>query len=133
MVKVKRVDHVGIAVRGIPEASGLYGLLGLHAAFAEELPQHGVNAAFLTVGNARIELLEPTSADGAVGRFLERRGEGIHHLCLAVEDLDGAVRELLEAGVEMIDRVPRPGARGHRVAFIHPKSTHGVLIELIQD
>ncbi len=133
MIEVKRVDHVAVAVKAISDLLPFYGLLGLRAAGVEEVPQQGVRVALLPAGEGQIELLEPTATDGAVAAFLERRGEGIHHLCLAVEDLEGAIQQLLEAGVEMIDRTPRPGAQGRRVAFIHPRSTHGVLIELTED
>ncbi len=130
MIKVKRIDHVGIAVKGISEVLPFYSLLGLGVEGTETLPKHGVSAAFLNIGESQIELLEPLGPDSGVGKFLERRGEGIHHICMTVEDIDGAVQELIDAGVEMIDRAPRPGGKGHRVAFVHPKSTHGVLVEL---
>ncbi len=130
MIKVKRIAHVGIAAKSTGEVLPFYELLGLALSAPEELPQQGVTASFLPVGEGEIELLEPLGTDSGVAKFLERRGEGIHHLCLEVEDIDGAVKELLAAGIEMIDQAPRPGAEGHRVAFVHPRSTHGVLVEL---
>lgn len=130
MIKVKRIAHVGIAAKSTGEVLPFYELLGLALSAPEELPQQGVTASFLPVGEGEIELLEPLGTESGVAKFLERRGEGIHHLCLEVEDIDGAVKELLAAGIEMIDQAPRPGAEGHRVAFVHPRSTHGVLVEL---
>jgi methylmalonyl-CoA epimerase len=130
MIKVKRIAHVGIAAKSTGEVLPFYELLGLELSAPEELPRQGVTASFLPVGEGEIELLEPLGTESGVAKFLERRGEGIHHLCLEVEDIDGAVKELLAAGIEMIDQAPRPGAEGHRVAFVHPRSTHGVLVEL---
>lgn len=132
-MKVKRIDHVAVAVKGISDALPVYGLLGMQAAATEELPDRGVRVAFLPAGECQVEMLEPLAPESNVGRFLQKRGEGIHHICLAVEDIDSAIEELLNAGVRMIDAVARPGAGGHRVAFIHPDSTHGVLVELLED
>ena len=131
MIKIKRVDHVGIAVKDTVEALPFYRLLELQVAATEDLSARGLKIAFLPAGECKVELLEPTRPDSTVGKFLEKRGEGIHHIAFAVEDIDGAVKELLAAGVQMIDQAPRPGGGGHRVAFIHPDSAHGVLVELV--
>lgn len=133
MIKVKRIEHVGIAVSSSSDAASFYRVLGLEVAHAEELPEGGLKVAMLPVGDSSIELLEPTTPDSTVAKFLERRGEGIHHLAVCVEDIEGAVRELLAAGVRMIDQTPRPGAGGTKVAFVHPAAAHGVLIELVEE
>ena len=133
MINVKRIDHVGVAVKDCAKAASAYSLLGLKVHQTEEIPERALKVAMLPVGGSEIELLEPTSADGTVAKFLEKRGQGIHHLALTVENLDEAVKELLDAGVRMIDQTPRPGAGGTRVAFVHPEATHGVLIELVEE
>ncbi|MGE5620068.1 MAG: methylmalonyl-CoA epimerase [Sphingomonadaceae bacterium] len=133
-MKVKRVEHVGIVVKSIEEALPFYGLLGLKADATENLPQAGLKIAFLPVGESRLELLEPTSEESSQGRFLRDNGEGIHHLCVAVDDIEGAIKELLEAGCKMVDQTPRSVFGGKkRVAFVHPSSTHGVRLELWED
>jgi len=132
MIKVKGIDHVGVAVKDGEDAATIYNLLGLGVEHTEEIPDGGIKVAMLPVGESSIELLEPTRADSTVARFLEKRGEGIHHLAVRVEDIQGAVSELLAAGVKMIDQVPRTGAHGTRVAFVHPAAAHGVLIELVE-
>lgn len=125
------IDHVGIAVRSLEEAVPLWrALLGDPPSGWEPVPAEGVRVAFFGEGAGRIELLEPTDPESPVGRFIERRGEGIHHVCLAVEDLDGALDRAREAGLEPIDPGVRRGAGGHRVAFFHPRDTGGVLVEL---
>jgi len=131
MIKIKRVDHVGIAVKDTVEALPFYRLLDLQVTATEDLSARGLKIAFLPAGECKVELLEPTKPDSTVGKFIEKRGEGIHHIAFAVEDIDGAVKELQAAGIEMIDQAPRPGGGGHRVAFIHPSSAHGVLVELV--
>ncbi len=133
MIKVKRIDHVGIGVESMAAAIPFYELLGIGVRETEDLSARGLKLAFLPVGESQVELLEPTDASSSVGKFLAKRGEGIHHICLAVEDIDAAVKELTAAGIKMIDQVPRPGGGGHRIAFIHPDSTHGVLVELLED
>jgi methylmalonyl-CoA/ethylmalonyl-CoA epimerase len=131
MIKIKRVEHVGLAVNDCSSAASFYELLGLKVHCTEEVPDGGLKVAMLPVGESELELLEPVQPDSTVAKFLAKRGEGIHHLALRVEDIDGAVRELLEAGVKMIDETPRPGAGGKMVAFVHPGATHGVLLELV--
>lgn len=124
-----RLDHVGIAVRSLAEAIPLYERLERVAASPpEEIPGQGVRAVF--VGTT--ELLEPTAPDTAVGRFLERRGPGLHHVAWRVPDLAAELVRLEAEGVRLVDRAPRPGARGHRVAFLHPSATGGVLVELVE-
>jgi methylmalonyl-CoA epimerase len=128
-----RLDHVGVAVRSLAEALRPYTEgLGLVIGGTEEVPAQKVRVAFLPIGETRIELLEPTAADSPIARFLERRGEGIHHLCLEVDDLEAALARLKAAGVPLVDDAPRPGAEGCRVAFVHPKGLAGVLLELTE-
>ncbi|MHB1161517.1 MAG: methylmalonyl-CoA epimerase [Chloroflexota bacterium] len=130
-MKVKRVEHVGVAVRDCSDAASFYRLLGLEVGGTEDIPERALKVAMLPVGEGEIELLEPTTPDGTVAKFIEKRGEGIHHLALCVEDIEAAVKELLAAGVRMIDQAPRPGAGGTMVAFVHPDAANGVLIELV--
>jgi methylmalonyl-CoA epimerase len=127
-----RLAHLGIVVRGIEAAEALTRRLGLPAARHETLEREGVRAAFVTVGGSEIELLEPLTAAGPVGRFLAGRGEGIHHVALEVPDIELALARARAAGMRLIDEFPRPGADGSKVAFIHPTSAHGVLLELVE-
>jgi methylmalonyl-CoA/ethylmalonyl-CoA epimerase len=127
-----RIDHIGIVVRDVQEALTAYGAaLGLPLKEVVDVPDQGVRVAFLPVGESNVELVQPTADDTGIARFLEKRGEGIHHLCLEVEDIEAALARLKEQGVPLIDRVPRQGVHG-RVAFIHPKGMHGVLVELVE-
>ncbi|MER3398470.1 MAG: methylmalonyl-CoA epimerase [Chloroflexota bacterium] len=131
-MKPKRVDHIAIAVRDLEAALEFFReRLGLDVDQVVTVERDRVRVAFLPVGDTHLELLEPLDEAGPVARFIDRRGEGLHHVCLEVEDIGAALAELGAAGVELIDRVPRPGAEG-LVAFIHPKSSHGVLLELVQ-
>lgn len=128
-----RLDHVGIAVRSLAVALTPYTKgLGLTEAAVQEVPSEKVRVAFLPVGETRLELLEPTADDSPVARFLARRGEGIHHLCFQVDDLEATLAGLRRAGVELVDQKPRVGAGGSRVAFIHPRGMAGVLVELVE-
>jgi methylmalonyl-CoA/ethylmalonyl-CoA epimerase len=127
---IKAIDHVGVAVRSIAEARALYEALGLAVAAIEEVPQEGVRVALIPCGESRIELLEPTSADSPVARFLERRGPGLHHLCLATDDVRAADQRLRAAGLTPLRAEPTPGAGGCWVQFVHPKSAGGVLLEI---
>lgn len=130
---IKRVDHIGIAVRNIEEVLNFYRqCLGLELAHTEVEPDHRVVVAFLPAGESEVELLEPIDPDSAVGRFLQKRGEGIHHICFEVKDLRQALARLKEQGVSLIDEEPRLGTGGKRIAFLHPKGAHGVLIELYE-
>jgi methylmalonyl-CoA/ethylmalonyl-CoA epimerase len=127
------LDHVAVAVTSIAEAQPLFeSLLGATGSPIEQVPSQNVNVVFLGEGGGRIELLEPTAPDSAVARFLERRGPGLHHLAYRVDNIDAELARLAAAGYELIDRNGRPGAGGHRVAFLHPRSTGGVLVELVE-
>jgi len=125
-----KIDHLGVAVASIDEALAVYRALGLAEVQREEVPGQKVVAAFLPVGESRIELLEPTADDSPVAKFLAKRGEGIHHVCFAVEDIDAALEDLSRRGFRLIHREAVPGADGKRIAFLHPEAGHGVLIEL---
>ena len=127
------VDHIGIAVRNLDAALKAYAAIGLRPTSTEALPSEGVRIAFLPAGEAHLELLEPLAADGTLAKFLENRGEGLHHIALAVDDIEAAMRRAQSAGLAVIDKVPRQGARGRRVAFIHPRSTGGVLLEFVEN
>ena len=127
------IDHLGIAVRRIDERLGLWAdALGLRLGGRERVDAEGVDVAFLHAGPTRIELLEPTGAESPIGRHLERRGEGLHHVTFAVDHLDEALARLRAAGVEVVGDAVRRGAGGHRIAFLHPRSTGGVLVELVE-
>ena len=128
-MKVLKIDHLGIAVASLQEALGAYRALGFEVSDVHEVATERVRAAFLPVGEARLELLEPTEPDSVIARFLQKRS-GLHHVCLLVEDLEAALAELRARGVELLDQAPRPGAGGSRVAFIHPRAAGGVLLEL---
>lgn len=133
MSEEPKIDHVGIAVKSLERAAGLYAeLLGEEPAGREEVPGEGVEVAFFGRGGGRVELLEPTDDESAVARFLERRGPGIHHVCLRVEDVEAAVERATAAGAELVPPGIRTGAGGSRVAFLHPRSTGGVLLELTE-
>ncbi|MCL6431182.1 MAG: methylmalonyl-CoA epimerase [Anaerolineae bacterium] len=128
---IGRIDHIGIAVADLASALDFYdGALGLAASEIEEVPDQQVRLAVIPVGESRLELLQSTAPDGPVGRFVEKHGEGIHHICFEVDDIDSALATLRAAGVRLIDQQPRTGAGGRRIAFLHPRSAHGVLIEL---
>jgi len=128
-----KIDHIGIATRGIQDAVTFYlEGLGLQVAETEEVAEQKVRVAMLPIGESRIELLEATSADSPIARFLEKRGPGIHHIALRVEDIHVALSDLKQKGARLIDEEPRTGAGGCLVAFVHPSSTGGVLLELVQ-
>lgn len=128
-----KVDHIGIATRQIDEALALWrDALGLHVDFTEEVTEQGVRVAMLPIGETHLELLEPLSENSPVGKFLEKRGPGIHHLAIAVTDIRATLAQLKEKGTRLIDETPRTGARGCLVAFVHPSSANGVLLELVQ-
>jgi methylmalonyl-CoA epimerase len=128
-IRIKRIDHVGIAVPSLAEARAAFEALGFQVDAEHDVPSEKVKTAFLPVGESHLELLEPTEAGSVIGRFLEKRG-GVHHLCVEVEDIDAALAELKSRGVRLVDETPRVGAGGCRVAFIHPKAAAGVLLEL---
>jgi methylmalonyl-CoA/ethylmalonyl-CoA epimerase len=128
-----RLTHVGIAVRDGSVSSRLFEvLLGSQPGHREEVADQKVRTVLFDVGSAGLELLEPTSAESTVAKFIDKRGEGIHHLSFEVDDIQGEIERLRSAGFQMIDEKPRPGAGGYLVAFIHPKSTNGVLVEISQ-
>jgi len=127
------VNHIGIAVKHLEEAKKIFSeALGLLCIDEKTLPERGVRVAFLSSGNTTVELLEGIGPESAVSKFIEQRGPGIHHLCFEVDGIERVMKELAESGVRLIDEKPRPGAEGKPVAFVHPKSTLGVLIELIE-
>lgn len=128
----KHLDHVCIAVRDIEDTLRFYqGVFGVDGAEVEEVEDQGVRAALINVGDSQIEFIQPTDRTGGVARFIERRGEGMHHICFEVDDLPRKLKLLADNGMELIDTVPRRGVSG-MVAFIHPRSTRGVLIELVE-
>lgn len=128
---IKKLDHIGIAVRNLQEASRFYEeVLGLKVVGTEVVSDQKVRIAFIPLGDTRIELLEATQPDGPVAKFIEKRGEGIHHIALAVENINTEIERLNEKGIQLIDAYPRKGAHQLRIAFVHPKSSHGVLLEL---
>jgi len=132
-MKVIKIDHLGIAVKDIAEAGKLFrNVLGLKLSSTETVEEQNVGTAIFSLGDVGVELLESTSPDGPVARFIEKRGEGIQHLALQVDDLEKAIEELKAKGIRLIDEQPRKGAAGTRIAFLHPKSTFGILIELIE-
>lgn len=129
-----RIDHLGIAVPSLDASVPLYeALLGAPAEHFEEVPDQQVRAAFFSVGESHLELLEATHEDSAIARFLGAGRKGIHHVCVAVRDLDGLLAEYKAKGVRLIDETPRIGAGGKRIAFVHPRSTGGILLELSED
>jgi methylmalonyl-CoA/ethylmalonyl-CoA epimerase len=129
-VTAYKIDHLGVAVASIDEALAVYRALGMVEERREAVPTQKVMAAFLPIGESRIELLEPTSPDSPVAKFLAKRGEGIHHVCFAVADLDAALADLAAKGFRLIHTAGVPGADGKRVAFLHPEAGRGVMIEL---
>jgi len=132
-VKAKGLDHVAIAVKDLDAAIALYrDVLGLELAHVEEVPEQQVRTAIFGHGMGRVELICPTTQDSGVARFLEKRGEGLHHICVEVDDLVGALAALKASGAPLIDETPKPGAGGAKVAFVHPKGMRGVLTELRQ-
>jgi methylmalonyl-CoA/ethylmalonyl-CoA epimerase len=132
-VHAKGLDHVAIVVRDLEESIRLWrDALGLELAHVEEVPEQQVKTAIFGRGMGRVELISPTTKDSGVAKFLEKRGEGLHHVCIEVEDIEAAMASLRAAGAPLIDAQPKPGAGGARVAFVHPKGMRGVLTELRQ-
>jgi methylmalonyl-CoA/ethylmalonyl-CoA epimerase len=128
-----RIDHIGVAVQDLEEAVALYSeRLGMPVQHRETVEQQGVEAVLLGVGESHVELLRPLAPDTAVGRFLERSGPGMHHVAYGTDDIESALERARAAGLALIDEQPRTGIRGSRVAFVHPKSTGGVLTEIVQ-
>jgi methylmalonyl-CoA/ethylmalonyl-CoA epimerase len=128
-----RIDHIGVAVEDLDEAVALYrDSLGMAEQHRETVEAFGVNAVLLEIGDGHVELLEPTSADSGVAKFLERNGPGLHHVAYQTDDIDSALERVRAAGLRLIDEEPRQGIRNSRVAFIHPKATGSVLTELVE-
>ena len=132
-MKVKKNTHVGIAVNKIEDGLELYrDFLGLEVTEIKDVPERSLRVAFIPNGDSEIELLEPTSSETPIGKFLAKNGPGLHHLAFTVDNIDAALKEAEEAGFEIIDKTPRPGAHGGRIAFLHPKTFGGVLLELCE-
>lgn len=132
-MELKRVDHIGIAVKNLDEAVNFYETaIGLKAVGFETVEEQKVKVAFLPCGDSELELLESTEPDGPIARFIEKNGPGIQHVAIRVDDIDKALEELKAKEVRLIDQTPRYGAGGARIAFVHPKATGGVLLELTQ-
>jgi methylmalonyl-CoA/ethylmalonyl-CoA epimerase len=130
---IKGIDHIGIAVKSIDEAKKFWlDTLGLKLSRIQDVPEQKVRVAILEAGGTTIELLEPTSPDSPIQRFIEKRGEGLHHLTLQTDNLAERLKKLKSANVGLIDEQPRIGAGGAKIAFVHPKSAHGVLVELCE-
>ncbi len=125
-----KIDHLGIAVPSMREATKAWEALGFAVEEVHDVPTEKVKAAFLPIGESHLELLEPTDPSSVIAKFLEKRGAGLHHVCVLVEDIDATLAEMKARGVRLIDEKPRAGAGGCRVAFVHPKATGGVLLEL---
>lgn len=130
---INKIDHIGIAVKNLEESLKFYeGVLGLKAAGFEVVEEQKVKVAFLPTGDSEVELLEATEDDSPIAKFIEKNGEGVQHIAYRVDDVERAIAEMKEKGIRMIDEKPRYGAGGAKIAFCHPKSTGGVLIELCQ-
>ena len=133
-MKPSHIEHIGIAVRSLDEAIPFYEkMLGTKCYAVEEVKDQKVRTAFLKIGQTKIELLESTDTEGPIGKYIEKRGEGIHHIAYAVENIESHLEEAEEAGIRLIDQQPRKGAEGLDIAFLHPKSTFGVLTEFCED
>jgi len=133
-MKPTHIEHIGIAVSSLAEAIPYYEkVLGLKCYNIEEVADQKVKTAFFRVGETKIELLESTDPEGTISRFIEKKGEGIHHIAFAVDNIESALSDASSAGVKLIDQAPRKGAEGLSIAFLHPKSTFGVLTELCED
>ena len=128
-----KIDHIGIAVKSLAEAVKVYeDAMGLKVSGYDQIDDQGVRVAMLNIGESRIELLEPTGPDSPIEKFMTKRGEGIHHIAVRVDNIEQALERLKSQGVRLVDSVPRRGAHNTRTAFIHPSSTHGVLLELVE-
>ena len=132
-MKITRIDHIGVAVKSVGEAGKFYTeVLGLKIEEIENVPDQKVNVAFIPISESEVELVESTHPDGPVARYIDSRGEGVQHIALRVENIEEALAELKAKGVRLIDPEPRKGAGGAKIAFIHPKETNGVLIEICE-
>ncbi len=131
-MRIKRIEHVAIAVKNLDAVRDTLARIGIACDYEETLPEHAVRLAMLPIGESAIELLEPQGQTGATAEWLRERGESIWHICLEVDDIEAAIAELRGKGVRLLDEVPRKGHGGHRIAFIDPASTAGILIELVE-
>ena len=132
-MEATHIEHIGIAVKNLEESIRFYEeTFGLKCYAIEEVKDQKVRTAFFQIGQTKIELLESTEQDGPIGKFIDKKGEGVHHIAFAVKDIESALRETEGKGIQVIDKQPRKGAEGHDIAFLHPKSTFGVLIELCE-
>jgi methylmalonyl-CoA/ethylmalonyl-CoA epimerase len=132
-VKIKKIDHLGIAVSSIDSGKKFWqDIMGLELEGTETVEEQKVTTAFMPVGESEVELLESTSPDGPVAKYIEKKGAGLQHVAFRVENIDEALAELKEKGVKLIDQTPRNGAGGARIAFLHPKATGGILVELCE-
>ena len=132
-MKIKNIDHIGIAVKSIEQAGKFYTeILGLKIQDIENVADQKVNVAFLPITDSELELLESTEPDGPVSKYIDARGEGVQHIAFRVENIEEALEELKSKGVRIIDQTPRNGAGGAKIAFIHPKETNGVLVEICE-
>jgi methylmalonyl-CoA epimerase len=129
----KKISHIGIAVKDLDEAVEFYKKLGLEVEATEIVESQKVKVAFIPVGDVRIELLEATSEDSTIAKFIEKRGEGIHHLALGTDNIVSKLKNIETKGIKLIDKSPRKGAHNSKIAFLHPKSTQGVLLELCEE
>ncbi|HSW54712.1 MAG TPA: methylmalonyl-CoA epimerase [Ignavibacteriaceae bacterium] len=133
MMNLSHIEHIGIAVKSLDEAIKFYEeVLGLKCYAVEEVADQKVKTAFFQIGQTKIELLESTDPEGPIGKFIEKRGEGIHHIAFAAMGLESSLEELKSKGIKLIDEKPRKGAEGLNIAFLHPKATYGVLTELCE-
>lgn len=133
-MKLTHIEHIGIAVKNLEESISYYeDILGLKCYAIEEVKDQKVKTAFFMLGETKIELLEATDPEGPIGKFIEKKGEGVHHLAFAVDGIENALEELKNKGVQLVDQNPRKGAEGLDIAFLHPKSTKGVLTELCEN
>jgi len=133
-MKISHIEHIGIAVKNLEESIKFYeNTLGLKCYYIEEVKDQKVKTAFFLIGQTKIELLESTESEGPIGKFIEKKGEGIHHIAFAVENIEDSLKEIEEKGVQLIDKTPRKGAEGLDIAFLHPKSTINVLTELCEN
>ncbi|MBW2011368.1 MAG: methylmalonyl-CoA epimerase [Deltaproteobacteria bacterium] len=132
-MKILKIDHIGIAVRHLDESKKFWtDVLGLEFSGSETVEDQKVTTGFFSVGESEVELLESTASDGPVARYLKKKGEGIHHVAFRVENIQAALEELKAKGIKLIDEKPRKGAGGAKIAFVHPESTNGILVELCE-
>jgi methylmalonyl-CoA/ethylmalonyl-CoA epimerase len=133
LMKILKIDHIGIAITHLDESKKFWtDVLGLEFSGSETVEEQKVTTAFFPVGESEVELLESTASDGPVARYLKKKGEGIHHIAFRVENIQAALEELKAKGIKLIDEKPRKGAGGAKIAFVHPESTNGILVELCE-